>query len=479
MKKSALAKGNLTIIIFPYLFIHLKKGIEIGNINIKANYKSNLSKESQITQSHLTNISNMFQLRKHKINYWSYAVTHINNDSERKQLKLTLFEFATILRFYALTKVEDYSGFEAINYFIFEINDIETDLSSDYVNYNSIQNGEVPRGHYLKGNGIDWPIQGEYPYSHFILDCRDLFKQEFFKLLSELGQLYISRKEQRKIVRAISWYNQSYAYKSIGIDIGVSILNIHTALEALLRVEDPKGDERNVGAQLKGSLCTLLGQSEELKEWYRKFAEIRNQLTHGDKLPESYLYVHPKSSSKIGHRHHLQFSRKIFVKCLNAILLVRNELFSGEIEDELVSNEMRINNAIAYMKGTKGNNENIKSRISELYNYISTLQGDDLSATKTNTHTFGKMLLSSVKAELLHEKETDNIKKAIQIIDSIENSPKNDFRKLGLLYSRLHELNHIMYFTDDKSGPKPTSKMNLLVASFTRFAAWRLITAYG
>jgi|WetSurMetagenome_2_1015567.scaffolds.fasta_scaffold136362_1 hypothetical protein len=479
MKKSALTKGNLTIIIFPYLFIHLKKGIEIGNINIKANYKSNINKESKTVKSHLTNISNMFQIRGNKTNYWSYAVTHLGNDGDWEHLKLALFEFATILRFYALTKIEDYSGFEAINYFIFEINDVETELTEDYVYYKSVQNGEVLRSHYLKDNKIDWPIQAEYPYSPFFLDCKDLFKQDFFKILSELGQLYISKQEQRKIIRAISWYNQSYAYKRIGIDIGVSILNIHTALEALLRLEDPKGDERNVSAQLKGSLCALLGQTEEIRKWYGKFADIRNQLTHGDKLPDSYLYIHPESSSKIGHRNHLQLSRKIFVKCLNAILLVRQELLSWDLQEELISNEIRIKKATPIIKEFNKQNGNIGSLSNELYPYISTLQADDLSATKLNTHQFGKLILSIVKADLHTENESEDSISAIRIIDDIEKFPKGDYRKLALLYSELHRVYHNIYFTNDYVLPKRTSMLNLLVNSFTEFAAWRLLTSYG
>ena len=122
--------------------------------------------------------------------------------------------------------------------------------------------------------------------------------------------------EDRRLLRAIDWYNQSgFRYSRHSLE--TLILHAATALEGLLDL--PRGGTTEA---FKNSVALLLGDNAELRRWCGDFYNVRSRIIHGDETPE-LLYG---TSGQRSHLTHWDFSRKVFEQCLISILVNRCRL---------------------------------------------------------------------------------------------------------------------------------------------------------
>ncbi len=303
-----------------------------------------------------------------------------------------------------------------------------------------------------------------------IMSKNQVIQNDYFIALYQFSNKLFKDGEDKKILRSLEWFNRSFSHYGRGVDLSEAIINIHSALEALLR---PADEERGVKSQLKTALTNLLGNSRELNNWFDSFWKLRNSIVHGDIYPGSFMYIHPESKNKKGHRHHLYLARKIYVKCLEAILKTRSDFPLLGFEEELVSNEVRVNRVIKLLK-QKGKS------VGKLYSLgvfetISALRNDDISIGKNETRKLGGLFLPILKSDIETNEKTKT--EIIKKIKEILMWKGNNLGDLALIYSDLEQLFSSVYFS---TAPSKIEYLALRGAAynFLGFATWRLLTLY-
>jgi len=464
---------NLVIIIFPYLFIYEKEGFEVDKLKIRPSYKENVENEKEEVKKHLLNIVKLFRFgRSQQIFQWSYASTEVSNPKQWENLKDELNKLTTILRFSQLSDLKEHSKFDHFNYFVFEITGEQLVANKDFAYFRGILNGESSFNFYLSKGETHNPYIPQTELHPLVLTVNQIKENDYFKTFYFYKSFILKNDEDRKILRAMEWFNRSYSHYGRGVDLSEAVLNVHTAIEALLR---PEEEERGIKAQIKTALLNILGHSKELGLWFDKFWKLRNSIVHGDIKPEPLLYIHPKG--KKGHRHHLYIARKIFVKCLNTILKIRSDFPLLGLEEELISNEVRIKKAIKLLEKQKDCNlEKVyKTRVLE---FISGLRNDDSSADKTKTKRLGELFLPFVQKDL-EDNEKRYIKQTlIETIDKILKWQGNNLGELALLYSKLQENYDSVYFKEKIDFPVYILALRGAAYNFFSFATWRLLTMF-
>ncbi len=461
---------NLIIVIFPYLFISQKDGIIIEDLCIKPSFNECIDKEDEKIKTHLLNIARLFRFGDNKqISHWSYLITQVGNRLEFEYLKEKLDKFAAILRYTKLQEINGGTHFCQLNYFIFEIAGDSGITIDNFAYYRGILNGNMEVNFHLRdaiATRAYFPIEEISP---LIVDINVIKNNEFFKTFYEHSKLLFKDNEDRKILRSMEWFNRSFSHNAIGLDLSEAIINVHTAFESLLRPED---EERGVKSQIKTAILNLLGHSEEIGRWFDNFWSLRNAIVHGDINLPSFLYVHPKSKSRRGHRHHLYVARNIFIKCLDVILKIRESLPAFGLEEELISNEIRIGRAIKILEKRKRKDLN-KLFKEDAFKIISDLRNDDASGNKQDVKKLGELLLKLVKENYKKSKNDSFTTK----IDEILNWKGKNLYDLALLYSKLDEGYAIMHKEENiKISMKNIGLLALknAVRNFCNFATWRL-----
>jgi hypothetical protein len=464
---------NLVIIIFPYLFIHEREGFEINKLKIKPSYKENVENEKEQVKKHLLNISKLFRFgRSQQIFQWSYAFTAVSNTKQWENLKNELNKLTIILRFSQFSDLKENSSFEHFNYFLFEITGEQIAADNDFAYYRGILNGESSLNFYLIKGEIHNPYIPQTELHPLLLTVNQIKENNYFKTFYFYKNFILKNDEDRKILRAMEWFNRSYSHYGRGVDLSEAVLNLHTAFEALLRPED---EERGVKTQIKTALLNILGHSKELGLWFDEFWKLRNSIVHGDITPKPFFYIPPKG--KKGYRHHLFIARKIFVKCLNTILKIRSDFPLLGLEEELISNEVRVNNIIKILKKQKSHDlERIhKTGVLEL---ISALRSDDTSADKIKTKKLGELFLPLVKKDLENNEKQDIKKNLIEMINEILEWQGNNLSNLALLYSKLRSNYHFVYFNKKIDLPSHILALRKSAYDFLNFITWRLLTMF-
>jgi hypothetical protein len=464
---------NLVIIIFPYLFIYEREGFEINKLKIKPSYKENVENEEEQVKKHLLNIAKLFRFgRSQQIFQGSYTFTKVSNTKQWEHLKNELNKLTTILRFSQLSDLKEHSSFEHFNYFVFEITGEQLAADNDFAYYRGILNGESSFNFYFLKGAIHNPYIPQTELHPLVLTVNQIKKNNYFKTFYFYKNFILKNDEDRKILRAMEWFNRSYSHYGRGVDLSEAVLNVHTAFEALLRPED---EERGVKAQIKTALLNILGHSKELGLWFDEFWKLRNSIVHGDITPEPFLYI--PSKGKKGYRHHLYIARKIFVKCLNTILKIRSDFPLLGLEEELISNEVRVNNVIKILKKQKSHDlERIyKTGVLEL---ISGLRSDDISADKIRTKKLGELFLPFVKKDLENNEKQDIKQNLIETINKILEWQGNNLSDLALLYSKLRSNYHFVYFNKKIDLPLHVSALRKSAYDFLNFITWRLLTMF-
>lgn len=464
---------NLVIIIFPYLFLHEKEGFEIEKLQFKPSYKENVENEKKEVKKHLLNIAKLFRFgRNQQIFQWSYTLTEVSTPKQWENLKDELNKLTTVLRFSQLSDLREHSKFDHFNYFAFEITGEQSVANKDFAYYRGILNGESSFNFYLGKGETHNPYLPQTELHPLVLTVNQIKENDYFKTFYFYKSLILKNDEDRKILRAMEWFNRSYSHYGRGVDLSEAVLNVHTAIEALLR---PEEEERGVKAQIETALLNILGHSKELALWFDKFWKLRNSIVHGDVKPEPLLYIHPEG--KKGHRHHLYIARKIFVKCLSIILKIRSDFPSLGLEEELISNEIRINKAIKLLEKRKKDNLE-KVHKTGVLEFISGLRNDDASADKTKTKKLGELFLPFVKKDLENNENQGIKQNLIETINEILKWQGNNFGNLALLYSKLQENYDSVYFKEKIDFPVYILALRGAAYNFFSFAAWRLLTAF-
>ena len=321
---------NLTIIIFPYLFIHDKDGIEVDDLVIKPSYKENVDKESESVKTELTNVAKFFRHGKNwQITHWSYTIVYLRSKNDRNKVNQALYKFVTVLRFSELRDLRDQAKFAHFNFFVFEIPRLNA--GKEFSHYEGILNGESYFSFYVRKSEVENHFAPSQRIDPLILSREHIQNGKYVQFMYSK---VLKDKDESKILRAMEWFNRSFSHDGRGVDWSEAILNLHTALEALLR---PQEEERGIKAQIKTALLNILGHSDELLHWIDNFWKLRNSIVHGDIEKPQFMYVHPLSKMKKGHRHHITLARQVFVKCVHGILKMRSEFPLIGFEDELIS----------------------------------------------------------------------------------------------------------------------------------------------
>lgn len=459
MSKSqkSLKNANLTIIIFPYLFI--PKEHKIDGITLKPSFQNAIDQEDPIVKKQLLQIAKFFRYASNKqVNAWSYYVTYLKNKRDWFSLRDRLNKLTTILRYSKLSEPRNNALFSNFDYFIFKIDDLHLDDNLEFKYYEGLLNGENMIAFHILNDSVENPFSFHHEMLPLILEDleNDKYLQSFYSLSN------FNEKDEERLLKAIEWFNRSFA-ATHEVDQADAIIHLETAFEALFKTE-----REGIKAQVQSGLIQFLGETDELTDWINQFWKLRCAIVHGDAELKPFFFQHKEGSK--GHRHHVFMGRKIFIRCMDAFLQLRASTYSRDIHEELVSNEVRIKKAKKLLQ--KKSRDNLK----EAYRLVSGLRQDDASFSKKDTMAFGKMFLPFVIKDLRQENKND----IVISVESILEWSGSKYSNLALLYNEAFTKYQEFYFSNSYSVSIPLETAFLRNAGYTflNFAVWRLLTFF-
>ncbi len=189
---------------------------------------------------------------------------------------------------------------------------------------------------------------------------------------------------------------------------------------------------------------------------------------HGDIDIPPFLFKNKKGST--GHKYHILFARKVFVKCVDQLLGLRNDFWAHSLHEELVSNEVRLKEALTLIKANKSQIEQVSSKLYRLTQ-------DDLSASKKQVLDFGKSFFPGVIRQLKADEKED----LAQALEKIQKTRLSKPADIALIYSEalkkfqetLFQKRSTYYTVEILHDPVVST-----VKTFIDFAVWRLLTFY-
>lgn len=451
--------ANLTIVIFPYLFI--QKEYNIAGITLKPSFQNIIDQEEPIVKKQLLQIAKFFRYAYNKqVNAWSYHVTHLRNKKDWFFLRDRFNRLTTILRYSKLSESRNNAFFSHFDYFVFEINHLHLDEKSEIQYYEGLLNGEYTIRFHIHKDSVENPFSFHYEMSPLILEDleNDKYLQSFFSLSG------FSEREEKRLLRAMEWFNRSFV-ATHEVDQADAIIHLESAFEALFKTE-----RDGIKAQVQSGLIQYLGETDELIDWINQFWKLRCAIVHGDAEIKPFFFQHRRGSK--GHRHHVVMGRKIFSRCIDAFLQLRTTTYSRDIHEELVSNEVRITGAKKILHQKQTNN------LKDVFRFISGLKQDELSASKKDTAAFGKIFLPFVIKDLQQENKKD----IVVAIEKILTWSGSKYGDLALVYSEAFTKYQGFYFSNSYSISNPipieTSFLRNAGYTFLDFAIWRLLTFF-
>ncbi|MFQ5788219.1 MAG: hypothetical protein ACE5H1_09595, partial [Thermodesulfobacteriota bacterium] len=181
MVKSQKESKNLTIVIFPYLFV--SKELTIDAITIKPSFANIIEQEEPAIKEQLLTVARFFRYSYDKqINLWSYYVTHLSCKKDWELLRKRLNKFTTILRYSKLSDFPNNALFSHFDYFVFEIGKLQLDKKSDFRYYEGLLNGENTIEVCINKDKIEKPFSFHYEIHPLKLEDieNDKFLQSFY-----------------------------------------------------------------------------------------------------------------------------------------------------------------------------------------------------------------------------------------------------------------------------------------------------------
>jgi len=442
----------------PYLFI--PKEHNIDGLTLKPSFQNIIDQEEPLIKKQLLRIATFFRCARNKqVNAWSYHYTYLKNKKDWFVLRDRLNRLTTILRYSKLSDPRGDALFSHFDYFVFGINDLHLDEKSEIQYYEGLLNGVSTIGFHMYKESVQNPFSFHYEIWPLVLD--DLDSDKYLQgLYSSQGSS--NDPEEKRILRAIEWFNRSFATTK-EVDQADAIIHLESAFEALFKTE-----REGVKAQVQSGLIQFLGETDELTDWINQFWKLRCAIVHGDAELKPFFFQHRKGSR--GHRHHVVMGRKIFTRCLDVFLQMRASTYSRDIHEELVSNEVRIKKARKLLQKKSGDN------LKEAYSLVSGLRQDDTSFSKKDTMAFGKMFLPLIIKDLRQENKND----IVISVESILKWSGSKYSNLALLYSEASTKYQEFYFSNSYSVSIPLETAFLRNAGYTflNFAVWRLLTFF-
>lgn len=443
-------KGNLTIFLFPYLF--LDKELELDGYKLRPSYTTIFRKESSRVKGHLTKIAKSFKYRNTPfINQYTYGWITLHNKNEWQKLREFLDTFSTLLRYQELSENNGamYSNFD---YAIFEINRPMSNRKIEF--YQGYLNGEHPLN-------IHYPETKYCPNfdfrPHIVSTERD---SKIFSHLFTLWKMYHAEEEKNRITRALSWFSRSFK-NDPEVDDFERFISIAVSFEALFN-----SSAESVQASLATSITALLGETPEMMHWIKEFYEQRSKIVHGRKDP-TILY---KGKGLVEfHLDHLVFARKVFTRCIKAIFTAREQVYTQDLHSELISNERRIKEIKTSIRGVIDTKKLFENGT---FNNIDALSQKDPTGKLSDVIEIGKSLLSLIKEHLIKQKNQElSIKVNELLIDDL-----SDLAGLAVKYSEFHNSFSPIYFGDKSISVKDISILALkgAVYNYTSFMSWKL-----
>lgn len=445
-------KGNLVIFIFPYLFID--KEWDIAGYKLKPSYSTIVSKESTRVRGHLDKIARSFKFRNTLlINQYTYGWATIHNKGEGQELREFLDKLSTILRYQELSDERSGSNFSNFNYATIEI--IRPMSRYKMAFYEAILNGQttVP---------IHYPDTKFCP--NFDLRPYQLMVDQQGKVLSHLffmARAFHSLDEEKRLIRAMDWFNKSHRADP-EVDDYERLTNVAIAFESLF--DSP---EEKILAALRTGIIALLGETKEMIDWINDFYDKRSKIVHGKEKPTT-LYKGKWASEP--HLAHIRFARKVFTRCVEAMLTAREKVYTEDLKKELVSNEIRIKEILGTLKNKKQLKNLYNSRV---FDTLDSLSQRDVTGKVLDVVEIGKILLPKIRSFLVGEKRADLVKK----LDAIVSYSGSDFPMLGVMYSEFHVGFTPIYFGDRTISMKklPNLAMKGAIYNFSSYATWKLM----
>lgn len=443
-------KGNLTIFIFPYLFID--KELQLDGYTLKPSYTTTIQNESNRLKGHLTKIAKSFCLKERdSINQYTYGFTTIHNKDEWINLKNFLNTISTLLRFQELTESRG-ANFSNFDYVVFEISRPMSGKKFDYYEgaFNGINSFSV---HYPRTKFCP-----NFEIRPYILQTEA--ENKVFNHLFNLRNVYYSKEEGDRYLRALDWFNQSYK-SDLEVDELERFISISIAFEALFN-----SPTESVQSTLSANITTLLGKTPEMENWIKDFYDRRSRIVHGEEKP-STLY-RGKGTNEY-HMDHLSFSRKVFIRCLSAIFLTREKVYTKDLHNDLISNERRIKEVLS--------NLNSKLDIKKLYGLkvfdtIDALNQKDATGKMSDVLKIADKIMPLTFKVLNKRKH----KELISQLTSLVVSDKENVADLAVKYSEFHVAFSPIYFEDKSLNARDIHKLAFkgAIYNFTSYVSWKL-----
>lgn len=264
---------------------------------------------------------------------------------------------------------------------------------------------------------------------HIFIELADRnYSEEFAKSLNNLFLLANSsveeeRKEARRIIRAIKWFNQSKYIEPL-ITNEINFVSMGVALETLLGIQrfSRKSEELSHNIQL------LLGESKNIKNWTESFYKRRSQILHGEKVKT--LYYGEQSS-------HILLAQIVFDHCLKTKLYLMKlwpydvsfrSILLENIDYYLGNNKERIGKLLEFnLQQLQKRQEAIKfERLGWTINTDTDLSGDK-EFYKKSIQTIAKLIKEGLENI---EKQAAKYKKEIKNFDSVLEALKKTIKEI-------------------------------------------------
>lgn len=449
MDEKKTKRGNLTIFIFPYLF--LDKELELEGYKLKPSYTSIFNNESSRVKSHLTKIAKSFKLPNTPfINQYSYGWLTIHNESEWNKLRDFLDRFSTILRY---QEVSDKNGatYSNFNYAVFEIYRPNTSRKFSY--YPGVFNGKNSISIHYSNTKL-CPNFEIRPYIYNI----DKESQLFAHLFHFTGHFH-SEVEIKRFLRALEWFNNSYK-QDPEVDDFEKFISLAIAFETLFN-----SPQEGIQASMTSNITSLLGETPQLIDWVKDFYGQRSAIVHGRSKPNA-LYRGINSSDY--HISHLLMGKKIFSRCIKAILTSRETVYTHDIHEELISNDSRLKDLIK-----KLNTNDIKKLFeNKTFDLVDALSQRDPSGSLNDALKVTDKLLPLVSTVIKKEKRKD----LELLLKEILGFDKTKYADLAVKYSEFHTGFSPLYLGDKTISIKDISTLALkgAIYNITSFMSWKL-----
>jgi hypothetical protein len=261
---------------------------------------------------------------------------------------------------------------------------------------------------------------------HFIEIINEDEQQKFCDEYFLHFNFIFTQEEHRRILQAIEWYNRSLIINP-EIDRSEAVINMTIAFESLFKIRE---GEHSVKEHLKNNICNLLGDITGLSHWIDEFWDIRNQIVHGDRKSITFLYK--AQNSKQPHQNHLYMARFIFNECIKAFVIIRTNLRTFILQEELISNEQRMNEARLLL--AKANNDLSKAVKNKALRIIAEIRKNDIAPSIKDSIKFGKIFLNFI----LHNLDITDLtqRNLAEIIREIIAYEHRNYENLVILYRR-------------------------------------------